>query len=263
MFVQTRPEPPTAAVGRDDRDDRQAIRVSHAGDCLALLRQLRDDAVPVQLSGPHGHAATATLWSVDDGDGDSDGCRINLSLGAHPDTLPGLAEADELMATAYLENVKLQFDIVDPLLVHGREGTTLQAGRPREIYRFQRRDAYRVRTLERSSPTAQLRHPALPEMVLPLRVVDVSIGGCALFVPHDVPPLQPGTRLNAVRIELDTETRYDAGLLLQHVTAIDPGQRGVRLGCEWAPLSAAAARALQRYIDQTQKRRRQWALDGP
>jgi c-di-GMP-binding flagellar brake protein YcgR len=97
-------------------------------------------------------------------------------------------------------------------------------------------------------------------MLLPLRVIDVSIGGCALFVPNDVPPLQPGTALTSVRIELDPDTRFETGLQLQHVTAIQPGQRGVRIGCEWMRLPASAERTLQRYIDQTQKRRRLLSL---
>ena len=98
-------------------------------------------------------------------------------------------------------------------------------------------------------------------MLLSLRVIDVSIGGCALFVTHDVPPLEPGTRITKVRIELDTDTRFDVGLQLQHVTAIQPGNRGVRIGCEWVRLSPSAERVLQRYIDQTQKRRRMLAMD--
>ena len=35
----------------------------------------------------------------------------------------------------------------------------------------------------------------MPEMALTLRVLDLSLGGCALWCPADVPPLQPGTRL--------------------------------------------------------------------
>ena len=47
----------------------------------------------------------------------------------------------------------------------------LQAAMPRDLYRFQRRGAYRVRTMERSSPMARLRHPSIPDMVLSLRVL--------------------------------------------------------------------------------------------
>lgn len=253
MFQDTQPAPLPSA---HERDAWQAFRIAHPGELAAMLRQLRDGSVPVQLSGPGGHALTATLWSLDEARE-----RLSFSLDPGHRQLAALIEADECVAVAYLDSVKLQFDLHAPLLVHGVGSTTLQTAWPQEMYRFQRRNGYRVRTLERSSPTAHLRHPALPDMLLPLRVIDVSIGGCALFVPHEVPALQPGTRLGSVRIELDSDTRFETGLQLQHVTDIHPGQRGVRIGCEWVNLSTAAERVLQRYIDQTQKRRRQLALD--
>ena len=97
-------------------------------------------------------------------------------------------------------------------------------------------------------------------MPLVLRVLDVSIGGCALMVPEDVPALQVGSTLHGARLELDPDTRFAATLELQHVTSIQQGTRGVRLGCAMTQLDGDAARALQRYIDQTQKRRRLLSL---
>jgi c-di-GMP-binding flagellar brake protein YcgR len=253
MFQDTQPAP-LPDVGASTAWSQ--FRVGHAGERLGLLRQLRDGNVQVQLSSPDGHALGTTLWSLDD-----DRQRLNFSIDPDLPQLPAMIEADEVVAVAYLDSVKLQFDLHELVVVRGHGAAALQSAYPAEIYRFQRRGAYRVRTLERSSPTAHLRHPALPEMLLPLRVVDVSIGGCALFVPHDVPPLEPGTRLSSVRIELDADTRFETGLQLQHVTDIQPGQRGVRIGCEWLRLPASAERTLQRYIDQTQKRRRLLALE--
>jgi hypothetical protein len=92
-------------------------------------------------------------------------------------------------------------------------------------------------------------------MRLALRVLDVSVGGCALWQPADVPPLAVGTSLAEVEITLDAETRFVATLRLQHVSAMGAGAQGVRLGCEWA-LAGAAGRMLQRYVDLAQKRRR-------
>jgi c-di-GMP-binding flagellar brake protein YcgR len=253
MFQDTQPAPLPDESGRDAWRE---FRVGHPGERLGLLRQLRDGNVPVHLSSPDGAALTTSLWSVDDA-----GQRLNFSVNPDQPQLAALIESDEGVAVAYLESVKLQFDLQELVLVRGVGSAALQTALPPELYRFQRRSAYRVRTLERSSPTAHLRHPALPEMLLSLRVIDVSIGGCALFVPNDVPPLQPGTGLGSVRIELDPDTRFETSLQLQHVTAIQPGQRGVRIGCEWVRLSASAERVLQRYIDQTQKRRRLLSLD--
>ena len=63
--------------------------------------------------------------------------------------------------------------------------SALSCAFPQVVYRFQRRSSFRVRPILRSSPVARLRHPDLPELDLSLRVLDVSLGGCALFVPDD------------------------------------------------------------------------------
>jgi flagellar brake protein len=247
---------PPALPADGARDAWRDFRVVSPVEQLLLLRQLRDGATPVHISNPEGQTVSSALCTVDDA-----GRHLGFAIdGDHP-RVEALLASDELVAVAYLDSVKLQFDLNDPMVVRGAGGATLQSPFPDDLYRFQRRSAYRVRTLERSSPTAHLRHPALPDMVLPLRVVDVSIGGCALLVGHDVPPLQPGTVVASVRVELDADTRFDTGLQLQHVTDIQPGARGVRIGCAWDRLAPASERTLQRYIDQTQKRRRLLALD--
>ena len=110
-------------------------------------------------------------------------------------------------------------------------------------------------------PVVRLRHPMIPDMQLALRVLDVSIGGCALFLPNDVPTLDPGVLMNGVVMDLDADTRVHTGLRLQHVTSLNPESGGVRLGCEMVSPGHEGLRALQRYIDQTQKRRRMLAME--
>jgi flagellar brake protein len=248
MFDDTRP----AAL-----DDSGAIdpwgpfRVERPSERVALLKQLRDSAAPVLLSAPAGGAMTTTLWTVDEHRG-----QLSFSATSEPPQLPAIVASNEVVAIAYLDSVKLQFDLHGLLLVRGERASALQCLLPAELYRFQRRSGYRVRTLERQAPTARLRHPAIPDMALALRVLDVSIGGCALFVPGDVPLLEPGLLLQGVRIELDADTRFDVALQLHHVTSIPSNDQGLRVGCEWLQLAGASERALQRYIEQTQKRRR-------
>jgi c-di-GMP-binding flagellar brake protein YcgR len=128
------------------------------------------------------------------------------------------------------------------------------------VYRFQRRGSFRVRTLPRNAPTVHFRHPC-NGMLLTLRVLDVSTGGCALFLPDQVAPLPLGLKLPRVRVELDASNRFEATLHLCHVTSINPQSQGVRVGCELLQLDGDAQRTLQRYIDQTQKRRRLLSLD--
>jgi flagellar brake protein len=255
MFQDTRP----AELGPDSGLDAWAeFRVTQPQERQRLLRALCDGQVPVNLNAPDGTALTVTLWAVDVAQG-----RINFSAEPGLPQLARLLDADEAVAVAYLESIKLQFDVQGFLLVRGSKSNALQCALPREIYRFQRRNAYRVRPRSAHEPLAQLRHPSLPEMRLQLRVLDVSIGGCALWLPHDVPPLQAGTRVGEMLVELDAETRFTAAMTLQHVSSQGQGEGGggVRLGCEWHQLPSAAERMLQRWIDRMQQRRRLLALD--
>jgi len=237
-------------------DPYAEFRVQHPREIAGLLKELATDNGPVILSGPDAIGFTTVVWTVD-----SSQQRVTFSADADSPQLQRLLELEEITCVAYLDAVKLQFDVEQPVLVRGNKTCALQANMPREMYRFQRRRAFRVRTLGRGSPTALLRHPSLPDMQLGLRVLDVSIGGCALMLPGDVPPLLAGLEIRGVRIELDADTRFDTDLLLHHVTVIQNPSRGARLGCEFRHVQPQAQRALQRYIDQTQKRRRLLSLD--
>jgi flagellar brake protein len=231
------------------------FRVRSPAEVLSLLRQLADANTLLHLSTPSGHSYTTTLWALDPSRG-------LISLAADPTDarLAGIVDSDEAVAVAYLDSIKLQFDLQDLLLVHRGRDSALNARFPREVYRFQRRGSFRVKPLLNTRPVTRFRHPAIAEMQLELRVVDVSISGIALFVPEDVPPVPPGVTVRGVVIELDPDTRFEAGLTVMHVTQMNPGAPGARLGCELMSLSGDAARALQRYIDNTQKRRRLLAL---
>jgi c-di-GMP-binding flagellar brake protein YcgR len=252
MFQDTQP----ATLGaKGDLDDRAQFRVDDSSELLRLLQQLRDSSVPVTLSGPSCAAVTSQLWSVDAAQR-----LISFSADAADLHMQRLTQVDEAVAVAYLDNVKLQFEVRDPMLVRAAASCALRARLPAVLYRFQRRASYRVRTLDRRAPKAQLRHPSMPDMHISLRIVDLSAGGCALLLPDDIPALQPGTQLAGVRIELDSDAAFEATLRLQHVSAMHGGGSGQRLGCEFIDLAGQAKRLLQRFIDQTQQRRRLLAV---
>jgi c-di-GMP-binding flagellar brake protein YcgR len=246
MFLDTQPAP---------LDGMDEFRVQASKEVASLLKALLDGNVPVHLSGANGSHYSTVLWTMDSARG-----TLSFSADAGAPQLQQLLEASEASAVAYLDSVKLQFDLQGLVLLHGNATTALQAELPRELFRFQRRGAFRVRTLPTSAPVAQLRHPAIPDMALQLRVLDLSVGGCALFLPDDVPPLPAGVSV-PVTVRLDATTRIDATLVLAHVTAINPQSGGVRLGCELRKLGGEAERLLQRYIDQMQKRRRLLSLE--
>jgi len=225
------------------------FRINGPREVAAMLRQLLDGCVQLNLNSSDGSVVNATVWSMD-----SERGTLGFNVDPSDPALMAMQECDDIVVVGYLDSVKLQFDVNNPVLVHGTRATILNCAYPREMFRFQRRSAYRVRPVLRSMPVARLRHTDLADMQLALRVLDVSIGGCALFLPDDVPPMQVGGVMNQVQIDLDADTRFHVNLRLQHVTALNSEARGVRLGCEFLRADGTALRSLQRYIDLTQKR---------
>ena len=243
-FESTQPASLFKLTGRAIDD----FRVDHPDEVLLLLRRLVDSAVLVQLSAPGGAAYTSTLWAVD-----AKARRISLDADAEHPQVRALIEAGEATAVAYIDAIKLQFDLHGLLLAHGNNASALQSVLPDVLYRFQRRESFRVRA--RDGAVAHVRHPALHREMLTVRVLDVSVGGCALYLPADAPPIEPGTSIDGVRVELDADTLFVARLVVQHVSGgFGSTQRGSRLGCCFSALDGSALRLLQRFIDVTQRR---------
>lgn len=247
------PQPLGRPVGRDVAQDPPLapFAIEQSAEVLNWLRRLLSGNAVLSLSSPGGSAVSTQLCSLDDLHG-----RIGFDAAGVGSALSELVESDEVTAVAYVDDVKLQFDLHDLLIVHGARSSALQAGVPQRIYRFQRRSAYRVRAQGRTASMAEFRHPSLPDMRIALRLLDISIGGCALLLPVDVPAVPAGVAIGGARLRLDADTRLDVTLQVHHVTSIQPGPPGTRLGCSLVGLSSHASRALQRHIDQIQKRQR-------
>ncbi len=232
------------------------FRITSPTQIKAMLRTLVDGAVPLSINGPDGAILGATLWTVD-------AMREAISFSASPDDphLQSILQSNDAVVVGYLDSVKLQFDATDLVLVHAGRTTALSCAMPTVMYRFQRRSAFRVRPVMRSSPTARFRHPNHDEINLALRILDVSLGGCALFLPEDVPTLDAGITIREVDFDFDADCRFTVAMRLHHLSTLNADAQGLRMGCEMLNLPVSAERVLQRYIDQTQKRRRLMALD--
>ena len=239
------------------------LRITSAREILATLRQLQAGNVRLHLNRRTGHSLPVTVWSVDD---DHIGFSIDLAVAATDASLIALLEGDDVVAVGCMDSVKLQFEARAMVLVHSPRASVLRCACPREMLRFQRRDAFRVRPLPRSAPLARLRHPAQADPSaagvagLALRVRDVSIGGCALLLPANVPSPAAGSVIRDVELSLDVDTRLRVDLRLQHATVLNAESSGARLGCEFVNADALTLRTLQRFIDQTQKRSRMLAV---
>jgi c-di-GMP-binding flagellar brake protein YcgR len=227
------------------------FRITDDSEALSLLLRLCHGPTPIHLCAPEGTPYTTVLLVVDVGAG-----RLGFDAQpAHP-SVAALVDAGEATAVAYLDSVRLQFDLTSLVLVHSADGSSLHADLPVAMYRYQRRETFRVRA--RGGATAQFVHPAQRDRPLQLRVLDVSAGGCALALPAGAPAIEAGAALDEVRVDLDADTRFETSLIVQHVSSglTLNAATGTRLGCAFGVLDSASRRALQRYVDLTQRRQR-------
>jgi len=234
----------------------EEFRIASPRDVGMLLKQLLDGAVVLSLHGSDGSVFRSAIWTMDS-------ARATIGFNADPNdpAMQSILHSHEVTVVGYLDSVKVQFEIRNPVLVHGNRASVLSCPFPREMYRFQRRNAFRVRPLMRSAPVARFRHPDQQDGEGELRILDLSISGCALFLPSDQQPLTVGVTLAGARMELDEDTRVEINLRLQHVTSINNDGRGVRLGFEFVRPNGDTVRTLQRFIDLTQKRGKLMALN--
>lgn len=228
-----------------------AFRVDARAEIAGLLRQLIEGQAPVTMTCRSGVSLVTALWAADESGG-----RLVLNADPTKPEVQALVLAGEGEATAYLDNVKLQFDLDDLVLVHGRGASAFNARYPGELYRFQKRDSFRVQPLSHTRPTARITLPG--EISLRARVLDLSHGGLAILWPAQAPAPVLGDVLAVHPLQVDPHTAVNCSIRVVHVGSA--GEEGVRLGCEIFGLEAEDARTLQRYIDHTQRRQRMLVL---
>ena len=140
------------AAAHGGLDDFRLTSVSEIG---AMLKRLLDGNVPLSLNAPDGSSLSATLWTIDSARG-----HISFNPDLHDPNLARFVEADEAVVVGYLDSVKLQFDVGDLVMVHGAQASALSCAFPREMYRFQRRNGFRVRPAARPAARCPPRRRA-------------------------------------------------------------------------------------------------------
>jgi len=246
---------PTTAPATDfaplPDEDLGEFRVASSAEIAAILRELHESRALVTLIGEEADPLVTRVIALDLPRGL---LSLEMPLGMSEYSCKGL----EVTAEAFLDQIRVQFELAPPVRVGRGRDAELQTSLPALVYRFQRRKAFRVKPHSRT-PVAELL-PVEGGQGLKLRVLDVSMGGMALLLP--APPIaspddgsngtpEVGTIFDA-HVELDRHTHFKARLRLQHVGVGDESL-GAPMGCAFTQLSPDAQRLLQLYIDQTQK----------
>lgn len=242
----------TATIHRETRPDDQVYgqRLTAPAEIDSLLSRLIQSGELVTLSAPEGGVYNTNVWVADAARG-----VVSLDANQQDPNLAKLLQCSDIIAQTYLEGIRLQFNVDGMVQVYG-EQRALNIRYPSEIIRFQRRSSFRVQPSVSNAPSVRLYHPSIPDMLLELRVLDVSLGGVAAALPHNMPPLEPSTLIANCDLKLDATSAIRSDLRLHHITAIGESGSEVRLGFEFHALRNDAQQTLLSYINHTQKRQR-------
>jgi len=84
------------------------FRITAPREIAAMLKQLCDGNVQLNLNSADGHVITGTVWTIDPVRG-----TMGFDVDAKDPVLGSLLESSEVIAVGYLDSVKLQFDVTD------------------------------------------------------------------------------------------------------------------------------------------------------
>ena len=181
--------------------------------CAASRRQRARQPQHAEGAALHHH-----VWTLDAARG-----TLTLSADANDPRLQRLLDADEVVAVALPRQRQAAVRSARLLLVHGGQSSALQAAlAARDLPLPAPRQLSACGRSASSSPMARCATRNGPTCMLALRVIDVSIGGCALRCRPTCRDCRPALEVKDVTIELDADTRFEASCKLHHVTADQP-----------------------------------------
>jgi hypothetical protein len=255
LFLTTQP---SALENPGDLATWMKFRVPDARVRLAALRELVRGDTPLVVGAPGYPAFNATLWSVDDALG-----RVQLNVDGAGDNLREALAAPVLWAAGYVDVVKVQFPLLDPLLQRQGAHAVLSAALPADLYRMPRRRAIRLRRELKLAPRAVLGGGPrsgmgdLADSGLPrpgrereLVVLDISTTGCALFFPPDRLVPAEGMILRKVEVRLDDENFLFTDIVVHNLQRAARGSH--RVGCSWKGMPPGCEETLRRWLQRGQ-----------
>lgn len=260
LLIQLEPLKPPSAMS--DFDTRPAplnpqdpaspwarFRVGDPRRCLAALVGLRTADAPVSIGVPGGPSISASLWSVDQFHG-----HLHFNVGSAELDVAQVAELPNLWGAAYLNDVKLQFQLTQAQVTPRGKEFSVRVDLPATVYMMPRRAAVRVRQAAERLPQVRFVHPLDTQQFVEMKVLDLSLTGCALWKPAGTLGLQPGAELRSVELELSEDQMLFTDMRVQHVTVQTKSPAGSRIGCAWVDLSDSAKATLTDWIQPGRRR---------
>lgn len=165
-----------------------------------------------------------------------------------------------IIRTTLRAGVRIEFELDGLSSVKWEGGPALTAPLPRRMLKIQRRNFFRVAVPKSRPINCMIGTPG--KEPVPYTVLDLGLGGVALYAIEDPPCLEEGRIYEKCRIDLPQvgviETRID----VRHITQLRVPNRPVayRYGCRFDRLPASVESLIQRFVLQLERDRRAAAL---
>ncbi len=235
----------TTPFPEPDSPELERFAIYSRSEIAGLLRQLRDKQVLVTMY--YDQVAGFTVSNVlDVNEGFEE---LILDRTSDAAAQKAIYASKQLVVVAFLDNVKLQFSVGTAEAVdhHGRAAFRVRL--PQQLLRMQRRSSYRRQPSAVRPATCLVPSPRDAGQYESVRVLDLSVGGLALFV-HPVQFDLPTDRdLENCYLDLPDVGQITVTLRVRYVDAQTSLDGLRRCGCEFVELSESAARMLQRYMN--------------
>jgi flagellar brake protein len=235
----------TTPFPEPDSPELERFAIYTRSEIVALLRQLRDKQVLITLY--YDQAAGFTVSNVlDVNEGFEE---LILDRTSDAAAQKAIYASKQLVVVAFLDNVKLQFSVGVAEAVEHHQRPAFRVRLPQQLLRMQRRSSYRRQPPAARPATCLVPSPSDKGHYESVRVLDLSVGGLALFVHPIQFDLPADYTLQNCYLDLPDVGQITVTLRVRYIDA-QSGNDGVRrCGCEFVDLSESAARMLQRYMN--------------
>lgn len=253
--VQPQETPLRFEIEQPDDYDQYLLR--SRPEIVAVLRSLVQKRALVSAYFNRGSSFLLTsVLQVDTGSG-----QLVLDCGREEATNRQALLADQLILTAMVDKVKIQFTLSKLAETQSAGRAAFSAALPDKVLRLQRREYFRL-----STPIAKpvkfvttLKRPDGSALVVEASLLDISGGGVGLMASPALAALLPRAgMLTECRMTLPDEGLLVANLCVRNKFDVTTrgGSRYVRVGCEFIALPGARMSMVQRYITRVERERK-------
>lgn len=174
--------------------------------------------------------------------------------------LDAAQRASKVVLRTASAGVKIDFELERLSVTNWENGPALRAPLPARILKVQRRNFFRI-AVPKSRPVAcVITAPGVKPFAYP--ILDIGLGGVALFSGEGEPTLQEGKTYDKCKIALPETGNLEPKLLVRHVAIIRPANRPIshRYGCEFVDLPGPLEALIQRFVLLLERDRRAASL---